>query len=103
MTSLRESVTRWWSGQVAALVVEDAGKFLGVLAWALYFVFTSGEIVTSIVTELRDLATRTRRDRDDQPGDERARDRTEARAGPQAEPASSASSARISAAGDTRS
>lgn len=40
------------------LVVEDAGKFLGVLAWAQYFAFTSAAIVTSIVTELRDLAGR---------------------------------------------
>ena len=37
-----------------ALLFEDAGKFLGVLAWALYFVTTSGAIVTSIVGELRD-------------------------------------------------
>ncbi len=36
-----------------SLLVEDAAKFLGVLAWALYFVLTSSDIVRSIVTELR--------------------------------------------------
>lgn len=35
------------------LLVEDAAKFLGVLAWADYFLLTSGAIVTSIVAELR--------------------------------------------------
>lgn len=37
----------------SALVIEDAAKFLGVLAWALYFVLTSSDIVRSIVAELR--------------------------------------------------
>lgn len=40
-------------GQQGALVVEDASKFLGVLAWAEYFVLTSGDIVTSIVKRQR--------------------------------------------------
>lgn len=42
----------------SALVIEDAAKFLGVLAWALYFVLTSSDIVRSIVTELRGAGTR---------------------------------------------
>ena len=47
-----EALTPWLSsGQ--RLLIEDAAKFLGVLAWAQYFVLTSGAIVTSIVTELR--------------------------------------------------
>ncbi|MGH1488367.1 MAG: hypothetical protein ACRBK7_03080 [Acidimicrobiales bacterium] len=37
----------------AALLIEDACKFLGVLAWAQYFVLTSSDIVKSIVGELR--------------------------------------------------
>lgn len=37
----------------SALLVEDACKFLGVLAWALYFVMTSRDIVRSIVNQLR--------------------------------------------------
>lgn len=36
-------------GEQTVLVLEDAAKFLGVLAWAEYFVLTSGGIVTSIV------------------------------------------------------
>lgn len=36
-----------------ALLIEDACKFLGVLAWAQYFVLTSSDIVKSIVGELR--------------------------------------------------
>lgn len=36
-----------------ALLLEDACKFLGVLAWAQYFVLTSSDIVKSIVNELR--------------------------------------------------
>lgn len=39
------------AGQI--LLIEDAAKFLGVLAWAQFFVLTSGAIVTSIFTELR--------------------------------------------------
>lgn len=37
----------------ALLLVEDACKFLGVLAWAQYFVLTSSDIVKSILGELR--------------------------------------------------
>lgn len=37
----------------AALLLEDACKFLGVLAWAQYFVLTSSDIVKSIVGQLR--------------------------------------------------
>ncbi len=36
-----------------SLVLEDAAKFLGVLAWAMYFVVTARDITRSIVTELR--------------------------------------------------
>lgn len=36
-----------------SLVLEDAAKFLGVLAWAMYFVITSRDITRSIITELR--------------------------------------------------
>ncbi len=41
----------------SALLIEDACKFLGVLAWAQYFVLTSSDIVKSIVTELRARAS----------------------------------------------
>jgi hypothetical protein len=43
-----------------SLLVEDACKFLGVLAWAQYFVLTSSDIGRSIVTELREQASRPR-------------------------------------------
>ena len=39
--------------EAGALLLEDACKFLGVLAWAQYFVLTSSDIVESIVTDLR--------------------------------------------------
>ncbi len=42
-----------WLSSSQRLLIEDAAKFLGVLAWAQFFVLTSGAIVTSIVTELR--------------------------------------------------
>jgi hypothetical protein len=48
-----------WLGAEQRLLVEDAAKFLGVLAWAQYFVVTSGRIVTSIVEELRQAARRS--------------------------------------------
>lgn len=38
-------------GPQTALVVEDAAKFLGVLAWAQYFVLTSVDIATSILND----------------------------------------------------
>ncbi len=41
-----------------SLVLEDAAKFLGVLAWAMYFVTTARDITRSIVTELRLKAAR---------------------------------------------
>ncbi len=41
------------------LILEDAAKFLGVLAWALYFVLTSRDITNSVVTGLRDEASRS--------------------------------------------
>ncbi len=44
-------------GSDRQLLAEDAAKFLGVLAWAEFFVLTSGAIVTSIVSELRLAAT----------------------------------------------
>jgi hypothetical protein len=34
------------------LVVEDAAKFLGVLAWASYFVLTARDIASSVIREL---------------------------------------------------
>lgn len=40
-------------GGDAALLIEDAAKFLGVLAWAQYFVLTASDIVRSIINELR--------------------------------------------------
>jgi len=40
----------------SALLVEDASKFLGVLAWAQYFVLTARDIMRSIVNQLHDLA-----------------------------------------------
>lgn len=59
-----------WLSPDQILLLEDAAKFLGVLAWAQFFTLTSGAIVTSIVTELRQAAahplgpapTRTRSD-----------------------------------------
>lgn len=45
-----------WLGPDQRLLIEDAAKFLGVLAWAQFFTLTSGAIVTSIVTELRQAA-----------------------------------------------
>ncbi|MGB5759299.1 MAG: hypothetical protein WBM50_20465, partial [Acidimicrobiales bacterium] len=39
--------------EARSLLLEDACKFLGVLAWAQYFVLTSSDIVESIVTDLR--------------------------------------------------
>jgi hypothetical protein len=72
-------------GPEARLVIEDAGKFLGVLAWAQYFVLTSGAIVTSIVTELRGAAARPGSGGEERGG---APDRQE----PSPAPASSASS-----------
>lgn len=47
-----------WLSAGQLLLVEDAAKFLGVLAWAQFFTLTSGSIVTSIVTELRAAADR---------------------------------------------
>ncbi len=41
-----------------SLVLEDAAKFLGVLAWAMYFIITARDITRSIVTELRLQAAR---------------------------------------------
>ena len=50
-------VTSWLDpGQ--RLLVEDAAKFLGVLAWAQFFLLTTGAIVTSIVGDLRAAADR---------------------------------------------
>ncbi len=49
--------------QAGALLLEDACKFLGVLAWAQYFVLTSSDIMESIVTELR--AERSQADKAD--------------------------------------
>ena len=40
----------------SALLVEDASKFLGVLAWAQYFVLTARDIMRSIVNQLHNLA-----------------------------------------------
>lgn len=42
-----------------ALLAEDAAKFLGVLAWAQYFVLTSTDVVRSILDELRSQIDRT--------------------------------------------
>ncbi|MGI9597929.1 MAG: hypothetical protein ACR2QK_17320 [Acidimicrobiales bacterium] len=39
--------------QQTSLLLEDACKFLGVLAWAQYFALTASDIVKSIVNELR--------------------------------------------------
>ena len=39
--------------QQLSLLFEDACKFLGILAWAQYFVLTSADIVRSIVNGLR--------------------------------------------------
>ncbi len=36
-----------------SLVLEDAAKFLGVLAWAMYFIVTARDITRSIVVALR--------------------------------------------------
>jgi hypothetical protein len=62
-----------WLSPDQILLLEDAAKFLGVLAWAQFFTLTSGAIVTSIVTELRQAAahpqgpTPARTRSDDQP------------------------------------
>lgn len=40
----------------AVLLLEDAAKFLGVLAWAQYFSLTASDIMRSIVNELRAAA-----------------------------------------------
>lgn len=53
-----------------SLVLEDASKFLGVLAWAQYFALTSSDIVTSIVK--RQAAERPPRSRRGDTPDRRA-------------------------------
>ncbi|MFT4583104.1 MAG: hypothetical protein ACI8XZ_002863 [Gammaproteobacteria bacterium] len=42
-------------GGANAVLVEDAPKFLGVLAWATYFVLTSTDIARSVVTSNRTM------------------------------------------------
>lgn len=42
-------------GPQGVLVLEDASKFLGVLAWAQYFTLTSSDIVKSIVQRQADM------------------------------------------------
>jgi len=37
----------------ASLMVEDGGKFLGVLAWALYFILTAKDITASTIRAAR--------------------------------------------------
>lgn len=51
-----------------ALVLEDASKFLGVLAWAQYFTLTSSDIVKSIVQRQAAAKMRARAGRNDQNG-----------------------------------
>lgn len=36
-------------GATSSILVEDGGKFLGVLAWAQYFVLTAGDIGRSVI------------------------------------------------------
>jgi hypothetical protein len=43
---------RLGSGRGAALVLEDSAKFLGILAWALFFVLTARDITGSVLAEL---------------------------------------------------
>ena len=38
-------------GRSTALLAEDSAKFLGILAWALFFVLTTGDICRSIVRQ----------------------------------------------------
>ncbi len=40
------------SGAGRGLIAEDSAKFLGILAWALFFVLTTRDIADSVLTEL---------------------------------------------------
>lgn len=41
-------------GSPTDLVVEDSAKLLGILAWAQYFILTTGDITASVITEASD-------------------------------------------------
>ena len=47
-TMALELVAGYWAGSLA-LVAEDSCKFLGILAWGLYFVLTGRDITLSIL------------------------------------------------------
>ena len=49
------AVDRLWSGTGGGLIAEDSAKFLGILAWALYFVMTARDITRSVLAELLTL------------------------------------------------